>query len=56
MSPPDVSGAVVVTGAAGGIGGAVVEQLRSQGVRVIGWDRQASDAGYVDQVVDMLDP
>jgi 3-oxoacyl-[acyl-carrier protein] reductase len=36
---PLVPGAALVTGAASGIGGAVVEALRSQGVRVAGIDR-----------------
>jgi NAD(P)-dependent dehydrogenase (short-subunit alcohol dehydrogenase family) len=40
-----MSARVIVTGAAGGIGGAAVEKLRARGARVVGLDLVASDDG-----------
>lgn len=52
----DFSGEVaVVTGGAGGIGGAIVERLRSSGARVVVWDAADRRLGPGDAVCDLTD-
>ncbi len=47
--------AVIVTGAAGGIGTAVCERLRQDGYLVIGIDRVPSPAADVDRPFDLAE-
>jgi NAD(P)-dependent dehydrogenase (short-subunit alcohol dehydrogenase family) len=49
---------VVITGAAGGIGGATVDAFLGAGFEVVGIDRRAATErpGYVGRVADLVDP
>jgi NAD(P)-dependent dehydrogenase (short-subunit alcohol dehydrogenase family) len=47
--------AVIVTGAAGGIGAAICERMRDDGYVVIGMDRSSSTEADVDSIVDLRD-
>jgi NAD(P)-dependent dehydrogenase (short-subunit alcohol dehydrogenase family) len=47
--------AALVTGAAGGIGAAICQQLQADGFRVIGLDRRPSPAADVSVEVDLAD-
>ncbi|MFL6088528.1 MAG: SDR family NAD(P)-dependent oxidoreductase [Aeromicrobium sp.] len=49
------SGAVVVTGAAGGIGAAICGRFRSRGHYVIGLDRETAESADESIVVDLAD-
>ncbi|MGP9604609.1 MULTISPECIES: SDR family NAD(P)-dependent oxidoreductase [unclassified Brachybacterium] len=52
MNPLDTDAVCIVTGAAGGIGRAVVAAVAAQGVSVAGWERPGADFSRVEKVCD----